>query len=78
MKTIQIIPCSYEKFGKIRDLIFTYIPFGITFIGYSKNLEMAIFNFWDSAYIPEKLKQFEKPFNKDLMKVFNKRVDETL
>ena len=73
MRLIKIENCSYETFEKIRDAIYEVIPFAIINQGYSKNLQMAIFNFWDVEYIPDDLKQYimQPPLsreNKELLK----------
>jgi hypothetical protein len=58
MRTVKLVNCSYEKFNKIRDVIYNNIPFALIHIGYSPELQVAIFNFWDSDYIPDELKPF--------------------
>lgn len=73
MRLIQIKNCSYGKFEKIRDAIYEVIPFAIINQGYSKKLNLAIFNFWDVAYIPEELRKYilQPPLsreNQDLLK----------
>ena len=78
MKTIQIKDCSYEKFEAIRDIIYEYIPFSIVHLGYSKKLKLAIFNFWDSDYIPDKLKLYIMPLNKALLTSLNEKLRQVL
>ncbi len=78
MKTIQIKDCSYEKFEAIRDIIYEYIPFSIVHLGYSKKLKMAIFNFWDSDYIPNELSSYIIYFNQDLLVKLNNKLKEAL
>jgi len=55
MRLIKIENCSYEKFEGIRDAIYETIPFAVFHVGYSKKLKLAIFNFWDSDYIPDEM-----------------------
>jgi hypothetical protein len=58
MRTVKLTDCSYEKFNKIRDVIYNNIPFALIHIGYSPELKVAIFNFWDSDYIPAEMTPF--------------------
>ncbi len=52
------IPCNYETFEAIRDVICSEVPFALINAMYSKKLGEAFFNFWDSDYIPDDLKKF--------------------
>jgi len=61
------IPCSYEQFEKIRDVIYANVPFAVIHVGYSTKLKIGIFNFWDTDYICDSLKQFilQPPFSRE-------------
>lgn len=78
MKTIKIKDCSYEKFEAVRDIIYEYIPFSIVHLGYSKKLKLAIFNFWDSDYIPDRLHPYIMPLNQALLARLNKELEKVL
>lgn len=58
MRLCKIPNLSYDQFEKLRDAIDKTIPFAVIDIRYSKNLKCGIFNFWDSDYIPDEMKQF--------------------
>lgn len=58
MRLIKIENCSYERYEKIRDAIYSVIPFAVLNNEYSKNLRTGFFNFWDVAYIPDELKKY--------------------
>lgn len=76
MRLIKIQPCSYEKFEAIRDTIYEVIPFAIINQGYSKKLEMAIFNFWDVEYIPDELKKYimQPPLSRENKKLLKEKL----
>ena len=76
MKTVKLVHCKYELFEQIKDLIFEFIPFGITYAGYSPKSNIAVFNFWDTDYIPQALMCFVQPFNQELMKLFDDKAKE--
>lgn len=58
MRTIKIEPCSYELYTAIRDKIMKFIPFCLINQDYSPNEQIAMFNFWDSDYIPQILEKY--------------------
>jgi len=58
MRTIRIPYCSYELYSAMRDCIITNVPFALINDMYSKNEKIAIFNLWDSDYIPDELSYF--------------------
>lgn len=58
MRLVMIENCDYEKFESIRDKLMSTIPFALVGVCYSPKLKTAVFNFWDSDYIPEDLKEF--------------------
>lgn len=58
MRLIKIPNCSYEQFVKIRNVIDKNIPFAVIDIRYNPDLKLGIFNFWDSDYIVDELKQY--------------------
>ena len=58
MRTVRIPNCSYELYTAIRDKIMEIIPFSVINQDYSPNKQLAIFNFWDSDYIPKCLNDY--------------------
>ncbi len=58
MRTINIPFCSYEIYEGIRDIIIKNVPFALINDMYSKKEQIAVFNLWDSDYIPDELKDF--------------------
>ena len=58
MRTIRIPYCSYELYAAMRDCIITNVPFALINDMYSKDESLAIFNLWDSDYIPDELSFF--------------------
>ena len=58
MRLIKIENCSLGRYLQIRDAIMEIIPFAIINQDYSEGLQIAIFNFWDSDYIPDELKKY--------------------
>jgi len=73
MRTIKLKDCSYERYNAIRNAIIEVIPFALLNQGYSADLKEGFFNFWDSDYIPDELKEFilQPPLsreNKELLK----------
>ena len=73
MRLVKIPECTYEQYTKIRDTIMDIIPFAIINQDYSLKSKTAIFNFWDSDYIPQDLKKYivQPPLsreNKELLK----------
>lgn len=58
MRTVIINECSYPLFEKYRDTCLKFKPFGLITAIYSKNLNMALYQFWDTDYIPVSMKQF--------------------
>ena len=75
MKTLAIKEMEYPEFEALRDLFYEFIPFALVHVGYSKKMKMCIFNFWDSAYIPEQLTKYIMPFNPNLMKQMELKLD---
>lgn len=80
MRLVKIRPCSYEKFSKIRDVIYETVPFAIINQGYSSELSMAIFNFWDTDYIPEPLKKYivQPPLSRENKDLLKQKINEVL
>ena len=76
MRLIKIENCSYEKFEAIRDTIYSVIPFAIINQGYSRKLQMAIFNFWDVTYIPEELKKYimQPPLSRENVELLKQKL----
>lgn len=73
MRTVRIENYEYETYEAIRDVLIETVPFAVINDMYSSKLKKAIFNFWDSDYIPENLqdKIMQPPTsreNKDLMR----------
>lgn len=58
MRTIKIPFCSYEIYEGMRDVIIKNVPFALINDMYSKKEQIAVFNLWDSDYIPDELKDF--------------------
>ena len=58
MRTIRIEECEYALYEAIRDAIIETVPFALIQDMYSKYTKTAIFNFWDSDYIPTCLYKF--------------------
>lgn len=77
MRLIKIENCDYKKFEAIRDAIYEVIPFAIINQGYSKKLQMAIFNFWDVEYIPESLRKFimQPPLSRENKKLLHEKLE---
>jgi hypothetical protein len=75
MKLVKIEGCSYDSYSKIADAIYSVTPFALINDAYRKELRTAFFNFWDTEYIPEKLKKYTMPFNEDLMKILNDKIN---
>lgn len=58
MRTISIPFCSYEIYEAMRDVIIKNVPFSVINDMYSKKKQIAVFNLWDSDYIPDELTEF--------------------
>lgn len=58
MRLVKIPDLEYKDYEVIRDTIDSNIPFAIIDMRYSPKLKVGIFNFWDSNYIPDEMKQF--------------------
>ena len=69
MRIVIIDDCEYERYEEIRDYIIKKIPFAIVNDMYSRKHKRAIFNFWDSIYIPDDLKDYVFGPSKDSVKV---------
>lgn len=80
MRLIKIQPCSYKTFSAIRDAIYSVIPFAIINQGYSAELSMAIFNFWDVEYIPDELKKYimQPPLSRENKELLKEKLREVL
>lgn len=80
MRLVKIPNCSYDQFEKIRDAIYEVIPFAIINEGYSRKLNVAIFNFWDSDYIPELLKQHivQPPLSRENIELLHEKLKEAI
>ena len=76
MRLIKIENCSYEKYNTIRNAIMSVIPFAIINQDYSKDLKIAIFNFWDVEYIPESLKKYimQPPLSRENRALLHKKL----
>lgn len=78
MRLIKIENLTYREYEKIRDAIYSVIPFALLNQQYSDKLRTGFFNFWDVEYIPEVLKKYimQPPLsreNKELL--HNKLID---
>lgn len=58
MRTVVIKNCEYEVFEEHRDMVLDNAPYSLISATYSKKLRLAVFQFWDSDYIPENLQKF--------------------
>lgn len=58
MRTIRIPNCDYETYSKIMNEIMSKVPFAVINADYRPELKLANINFWDSDYIPEKLRLY--------------------
>jgi len=76
MRLIKIENCSYEKYSKIADAIYSVIPFALINDAYRKDLKTAYFNFWDSDYIPDDLKKYimQPPLSRENQKLLHKKL----
>lgn len=80
MRLVKIQPCSYEKFSKIRDIIYETFPFALINQGYSSELSMAIFNFWDVDFIPYALRKYimQPPMSRENKELLKQKLSEVL
>ena len=69
MRIVIIDDCEYSRYEEIRDRIIKEIPFTIVNDMYSKKHKRAIFNFWDSHYIFDDLKEYVFGPSKNSIKV---------
>ena len=78
MRLVKIEECSYAKFEAIRDRIFDVIPWALINQGYSPKKRIAIFNFWDSDYIPDAIRGHiaQPPASRENQKLLNKVLEE--
>lgn len=76
MRLIKIPNLEYKEFEALRDIIYTYIPFAILYIGYSPKLKLGVFHFFDSDYIAEELKKYilQPPLNKETVEKMSKEL----
>jgi len=58
MRLCKIPNLDYKQFEAIRDVLYSNVPFALIHVGYSPILKVGIFNFWDSDYIPDEMKQY--------------------
>ena len=58
MRTVIIKDCAYSEFEKHRDTCLKFKPFGLITAIYSNNLNMALYQFWDTDYIPNSLEKY--------------------
>jgi len=76
MRTVKIENCKYEKFQAVRSVLWQSIPFGLISENYDKEMSMAIFRFWDLAYVPDALKEYVmEPPNNAAMEKCNAAMD---
>lgn len=78
MRMIKIENCSYHKYDIIRNAIMSVIPYALINQDYSKELKLAVFNFWDSDYIPKDLKKFimQPPLSRENQDLLHKKLSE--
>jgi len=76
MITIQM-KCSYEEFNGIKIILEEMIPFALVRIDYTASSNLATFTFWDSNYVPERLrmKALKIPGNEKLMAQVNDEIN---
>lgn len=58
MRTVIIKDCNYGAFEEARDICLEFKPFGLITAIFSTKLKMALFQFWDTDYIPVQLEQY--------------------
>ena len=80
MRLIKIPDLEYEQYEKIRDAIYSVIPFALLNQQYCKSMKTGFFNFWDVAYIPEELRQFivQPPVSRENFELLHKKMLEVL
>lgn len=91
MRLIKIPDLEYEQYEKIRDAIYSVIPFALLNQQYSKKLKTGFFNFWDVAYIPDELKKYivQPPLSRenfallhekmlDALKIMRKKINKVI
>lgn len=80
MRLVKLQPCTYSQYETIRDVIYRNIPFAVINIDFSAAEEMAIFNFWDSDYIPDELKPFimQPPLSRENKAKMSKELSEVI
>jgi hypothetical protein len=80
MRLCKIPNLEYPKFEQIRDAIYSTIPFAVIHVGYSPKLKLGIFNFWDSDYIPEEMKQFimQPPLSRENRELMTKALKDAI
>ena len=84
MRMIKIEDCSKEQFEKIKLAICDVIPYALInsefVFNSTEHPPFAIFNFWDSDYIPEKLKKYimQPPLSRENKELLHKKLLEVL
>lgn len=80
MRLCKIPNLSYEDFEKIRDVIYSNVPFALIHVGYSPKLKVGIFNFWDSDYIPDEMKKYilQPPLSRENKEKMTKELGDLL
>jgi len=80
MRLIKIEQCDYKTYSTIRDTIMEVIPFALINQDYSPNLKVAIFNFWDVAYIPEELRKYimQPPLSRENQALLREKLSKVL
>lgn len=78
MRLIKIEDCSYEKYSRIADAIYSVIPFALINDAYRKELKTAYFNFWDVEYIPESLRKYimQPPLSRENKALLHEKLEE--
>lgn len=76
MRMCRIDNLDYPAFEVIRDAIYSVIPFAVIEVQYSKNLRTGYFNFWDSDYIPDEMKEFivQPPMSRENKELLHERL----
>lgn len=80
MRLIKIPDLEYVQYEKIRDAIYSVIPFALLNQQYSKKLKTGFFNFWDVAYIPEELRKYivQPPVSRENFELLHKKMIDAL
>ncbi|KKN86532.1 hypothetical protein LCGC14_0267080 [marine sediment metagenome] len=76
MRMCRIPELDYADFEKIRDAIFSVIPFSVFEVQYSKELKTGYFNFWDSDYIPAEMSKYivQPPLSRENKALLHKKL----